>query len=127
MLSSKRSHFSAALLCATLFCAFAAGAQNANYPLPDAPRSKLHVRAFVFHYFGTFKRVSPDDIGARLAQKGLLPVVERPYDQVKVDLIKAAVIEIYKEHGVAVGAYTALEPAGGGPRAVRVTLEVYKL
>jgi hypothetical protein len=61
-----------------------------------------------------------------LTQKGLLPLVERPYDQAKVDLIKAEVIEIYREQGVAVGAYSVLEPAAGGPRAVRVTLEVYK-
>jgi hypothetical protein len=128
MLSSKRPLLPLALVCATLWCAaVVAGAQNGNSPLPDPPKSKLHVRALVFHYLGTFKRVSPDDIGERLARKGLLPVVERPYDQARVDLIKAEVIEIYKEHGVAVGAYSALEPAGGGPRAVRVILEVYKL
>ena len=128
MPSSKRPITPLALLCATLLCAsVVANAQDGNSPLPDPPRPRLHVRAFVFHYAGVFKRVSPDDIGVRLAQKGLLPVVERPYDQAKVDLIKAEVIEIYKEHGVAVGAYSALEPAGGGPRAVRVTLEVFKL
>jgi hypothetical protein len=128
MLSSKRPLIPLALVCATLLCAsVVAVGQNGNSPLPDPPKTRLHVRAFIFHYAGAFKRVSPDDIGERLAQKGLLPVVERPYDQAKVNLIKAEVIEIYKEHGVAVGAYSALEPAGGGPRAVRVTLEVYKL
>jgi hypothetical protein len=104
-----------------------AAAQKGDASLPAPPKATLHVRALVFHYLGTFKRVSPDDIGVRLTQKGLLPVVERPYDQAKVDLIKAEVIEIYREHGIAVGAYSALEPAGGGPRAVRVILEVYKL
>jgi hypothetical protein len=124
MLSSKRPLLPLALACATLWCAsVVAAAQNGDAP----PKAALHVRALVFHYLGTFKRVSPDDIGVRLTQKGLLPVVERPYDQAKVDLIKAEVIEIYKEHGIAVGAYSALEPAGGGPRGVRVILEVYKL
>ena len=128
MPSSKRPLIRLALALATLLCAsVVAVAQNGNSPVPDPPKTRLHVRAFVFHYAGAFKRVSPDDIGVRLAQKGLLPVVERPYDQAKVNLIKAEIIEIYKEHGVAVGAYSALEPAGGGPRAVRVTLEVYKL
>jgi hypothetical protein len=126
--SSKRPLIRLALALATLLCAsVVAVAQTENSPVPDPPKTRLHVRAFVFHYAGAFKRVSPDDIGVRLAQKGLLPVVERPYDQAKVNLIKAEIIEIYKEHGVAVGAYSALEPAGGGPRAVRVTLEVYKL
>ena len=128
MLSSKRPLLPLALVGATLWCAsVVAAAQKGDAPQPAPPKATLHVRAFVFHYLGTFKRVSPDDIGVRLTQKGLLPVVERPYDQAKVDLIKAEVIEIYKEHGVAVGAYSALEPAGGGPRAVRVILEVYKL
>ena len=124
MLSSKRPLLPLALVCGTLWCAsVVAVAQKGDAP----PKATLHVRALVFHYLGTFKRVPPDDIGVRLTQKGLLPVVERPYDQAKVDLIKAEVIEIYKEHGIAVGAYSALEPAGGGPRAVRVILEVYKL
>jgi hypothetical protein len=65
-------------------------------------------------------------MGQRLEQKGLFPLVEKPYDQSKVDLIKAEIIQIYREHGIAVGAYTALEPAGD-PHAVKVTLEVYKL
>ena len=129
MLSSKRPLLPLALVCGTLWCAsVVAVAQKGDAPLPAPPKATLHVRALVFHYLGTFKRVPPDDIGVRLTQeKGLLPVVERPYDQAKVDLIKAEVRVIYKEHGIAVGAYSALEPAGGGPRAVRVILEVYKL
>ena len=70
-------------------------------------------------------RVSPDQIESRLQKKGLLALVEKPYDQAKVDSIKAEIREIYKEHGIAEGADSSLEPTRD-PRAVRILIEVYK-
>jgi hypothetical protein len=61
-------------------------------------------------------------------RKGLLPQLEKPYDQAKVDLIKAEIIEIYKDYGIAVGADSSLEPTRDR-RAVRILIEfnrVYK-
>ena len=65
------------------------------------------------------------EIESRLQKKGLLPVVEKPYDQAKVDSIKAEIVEIYKEHAIAVGADSSLEPTRD-LRAVRILIEVYK-
>ncbi len=126
MPSSKRLLLPLALACSAPLLPSFAKAQSAESQSPVRINASLHVRAFVCHYRGSFKRISPDEMGHRLEQKGLLPVVEKPYDQSKVDLIKAEIIQIYREHGIAVGAYTALEPAAG-PLAVKVTLEVYKL
>jgi hypothetical protein len=50
------------------------------------------VRSFGVKYLGWFERVSPDEIDSRLQKKGLLPVVEKPYDQVRVDSIKAEIV-----------------------------------
>ena len=55
----------------------------------------------------------------------LLPVVEKPYDQARVDSIKAEIVEICKEHGIAVSADRSLE-ATRDLRAVRILIEVYK-
>jgi hypothetical protein len=71
------------------------------------------------------ERVSADEIEARLQKRGLLPLVEKPYDQAKVNLIKAEIIEIYKDYGTAVGADSSLEPTRDR-RAVRILIEVYK-
>ncbi len=83
------------------------------------------VRRFALHYNGSFKRVSPDEIGRRLTQKGLLPVVEKPYDQAKLNLIKEEIKKIYKERGIAVDAESVLNSTSS-PRYVEVFIEVYK-
>lgn len=84
------------------------------------------IRRFALHYNGSFKRVSPDEIGQRLTQKGLLPLVEQPYDQAKLDLIKNEIKKIYKERGIAVGAESTLN-ATSTPLYVEVFIEIYKL
>lgn len=84
------------------------------------------VRRFALHYNGSFKRISPDEIGQRLSQKGLLPVVEQPYDQTRLDLIKNEIKKIYKEKGISVGAESVLNSTST-PRYVEVFIEVYKL
>jgi hypothetical protein len=61
----------------------------------------------------------------RESTRSKLPLVEKPYDQAKVDLIKAEIIEIYKDHGTAVVADSSLEPTRDR-RAVRILIEVYK-
>jgi hypothetical protein len=88
--------------------------------------ASLMVRRFVLHYNGSFKRVSPDEIGQRLSQKGLLPVVEQPYDQTRLDLIKNEIKKIYKEKGISVSTESVLN-ATSTPRYVEVFIEVYKL
>jgi D-alanine-D-alanine ligase-like ATP-grasp enzyme len=84
------------------------------------------VRRFSLHYNGSFKRVSPDEIGQRLAEKGLLPLVELPYDQSKLNLVKNEIKKIYKEKGIAVDAESVLNSTNT-PRYVEVFIEVYKL
>ena len=88
--------------------------------------TRLMVRRFALHYNGSFKRISPDEIGQRLTQKGLLPLVEQPYDQAKLDLIKSEIKKIYKERGIAVGAESTLN-ATSTPLYVEVFIEIYKL
>jgi hypothetical protein len=44
--------------------------------------------------------------------------------QAKVDLIKAEIIEIYRDYGIAVGADSSLEPTRD-LLAVRILIEVY--
>lgn len=90
-----------------------------------ATQANQGVRSFGVKYLGWFKGVSPDEVESRLQKKGLLPLVEKPYDQAKVDSIKAEIVEIYKDHGIAVGADSSLEPSRE-LRAFRILLEVYK-
>ena len=83
------------------------------------------VGRFALHYNGSFKRVSPDEIGHRLTEKGLFPLVEKPYDQAKLDLIKKEIKKIYKERGITVEAESVLNSTSS-PRYVEVFIEVYK-
>jgi|SRR5277367_3627718 len=87
--------------------------------------TSLMVRRFALHYTGSFKKVSADEIAQRLTQKGLFPVVEQPYDQAKLELIKNEIKRIYKEKGIAVVAESVLN-ATNTPRYVEVFIEVYK-
>ena len=125
MLSSKRLFLSLALAFSTLLCPFLASAQNVDSQQPKQTSANQRVRSFGVKYLGSFERVSADEIEARLQKKGLLPLVEKPYDQAKVDLIKAEIIEIYKDYGTAVGADSSLEPTRDR-RAVRILIEGYK-
>jgi maltose-binding protein MalE len=61
-----------------------------------------------------------------LTQKGLLPMVDQPYDQAKVDAIKTALKEIYKENGITVDVQSSQQPTNS-PHAVRVMFEVTKI
>jgi hypothetical protein len=127
MVSAKRLLLRLALACMTLSCPLLVAAQDADSQQPSKSSSTgLMVRRFALHYNGTFKRVSPDEIGQRLTQKGLLPLVEQPYDQAKLDLIKIEIKKIYKEKGIAVCAESVLN-ATSTPRYVEVFIEVYKL
>lgn len=115
------------MACATLLCPFLVAAQDADsQPSNKSSSTSLVVCRFALHYNGSFKRVSPDEIGQRLTQKGLLPLVEQPYDQAKLDLIKSEIKKIYKEKGIAVSAESVLN-ATSTPRYVEVFIEVYKL
>jgi hypothetical protein len=125
MLSSKRLLLSFALASSTLLCPFLTSAQNVSSQPPKQTSASQRVRSFGVKYLGWFERVSPDEIESRLQKKGLPPLVEKPYDQAKVDSIKAEIVEIYKEHGIAVGADSSLEPTRD-LRAVRILIEVYK-
>ena len=127
MVSSKRLLVPLVLACTALLwpplvVAQDDGAQKSN----KSSSTSLMVRRFSLHYNGSFKRVSPDEIGQRLAEKGLLPLVEQPYDQAKLNLVKNEIKKIYKEKGIAVGAESVLNSTNT-PRYVEVFIEVYKL
>ena len=125
--SSKRLLVPLALACTTLFCPLFVAAQEDGTRKSDKSSStSLMVRRFSLHYNGSFKRVSPDKIGQRLAEKGLLPLVEQPYDQAKLNLVKNEIKKIYKEKGIEVGAESVLNSTNT-PRYVEVFIEVYKL
>jgi len=126
MVSSKRIFVPLALACMALLCPLFVAAQDADSHLPIKSNSaSLMVRRFALHYNGSFKRVSPDEIGQRLTQKGLLPLVEKPYDQAKLNLIKNEIKKIYKEKGLAVDAESVLNSTSS-PRYVEVFIEIYK-
>ena len=127
MVSSKRLLLPLALACTTLTCPLLGTAQDTDSQNANKSTSKsLIVRKFALHYNGSFKRVSPDEIGQRLTLKGLLPLIEQPYDQAKLDLIKNEIKKIYKEKGIAVDAESVLNSTST-PRYVEVLIEVYKL
>lgn len=126
MVPSNRFLVPLALACTALLCPLPVAAQAAGSQQSNQGRSaSLMVRRFALHYNGSFKRVSPDEIGRRLTQKGLLPVVEKPYDQAKLNLIKEEIKKIYKERGIAVDAESVLNSTSS-PRYVEVFIEVYK-
>jgi hypothetical protein len=127
MVSSKPLLLPVALACITLLFPRLAAGQNADSQHSCKISSTgLMVRRFAVHYNGSFKRVSPDEIGQRLAEKGLLPLVERPYDQAKLDLVKSEIKKMYKEKGITVDAESVLN-ATSTPRYVEVFIEIYKL
>lgn len=126
MVSSKRLLLLLALACTILLCPAVVAAQDDRAQRSNKNSTSLMVRRFSLHYNGSFKRVSPDEIGQRLAEKGLLPLVEQPYDQVKLNLVKNEIKKIYKEKGIAVGAESVLNSTDT-PRYVEVFIEVYKL
>jgi hypothetical protein len=127
MVSSARLLLPLALTCIALSCPSLAAAQDADSQRSNkSSNTSLMVRRFALHYNGSFKRISPDEIGQRLTQKGLLPVVEQPYDQSRLDLIKNEIKKIYKEKGISVGAESVLNSTST-PRYVEVFIEVYKL
>ena len=111
---------------ATLLCPLLA-AQDTDSQQPNKSSSTgLMVRRFALHYNGSFKKVSPDEITQRLTQKGLLPLVEQPYDQTKLDLVKSEIKKIYREKGIAVSTESVLNSTST-PRYVEVFIEVFKL
>ncbi len=126
MVSSKRFLVPLALACTTLISPPLVAAQDAGSQRSSQSKgASLMVRRFALHYNGSFKRVSPDEIGHRLTQMGLLPLVDKPYDQAKLDLIKKEIKKIYKERGIAVDAESVLNSTSS-PRYVEVFIEVYK-
>ncbi len=110
---------------ATLLCPLLAAQDTDSQQSNKSSSTGLMVRRFALHYNGSFKKVSPDEITQRLTQKGLLPLVEQPYDQTKLDLVKIEIKKIYKEKGIAVSAESVLNSTST-PRYVEVFIEVYK-
>jgi hypothetical protein len=126
MVSSKRLLLLLAVACLALSCPLLAAQDADSQQSNKSSSTGLMVRRFALHYNGSFKRVSPDEITQRLTQKGLLPLVEQPYDQTKLDLVKSEIKKIYKEKGIAVGAESVLNSTST-PRYVEVFIEVFKL
>src|ERR1700688_1880317 len=98
MVSPKRLLVPLALACTTLLCPLFVAAQDDGAQKSNKSSStSLMVRRFSLHYNGSFKRVSPDEIGQRLAEKGLLSLVEQPYPQAKLDLAKNKTKKVKKK------------------------------
>jgi hypothetical protein len=126
MLPSKRFLLAVSLASVIPSCPSLVASPNAASQESDKTSgSNLLVRRFRLQNLALFVRVSAEEIEQRLAQNGLLPLVERPYDQAKVALIKDQIIAIYKEHGVAVVAESFLRPTSS-PGYVEVVVEVRK-
>jgi len=126
MVSSKRLFLTLALAFTTMSGSSFLAAQNTDSQSSNKGSSTgIMVRRFAVHYTGSFKRVSPDEIAQRLTQKGLFPLVEQPYDQAKLELIKSEIKKIYKEKGITVIAESVLN-ATNTPRYVEVFIEVFK-
>ena len=85
-----------------MLCPFLASAQNVDSQQPKQTRAIQRVRSFGVKHLGSFEKVQPDEIESRLRKKGLLPLVEKPYDQAKVDTIQTEIIGIYRDYGIAV-------------------------
>ena len=92
MLSSKRFSLFFALASLAVLSLPLASAQNAESQQPTPASASQRVRSFGVEYLGSFERVSADEIEPRLQKRGLLPLVEKPHDQSKVDLIKTEII-----------------------------------
>jgi len=127
LVASARFVLLLAYACIALSCPSLVAAQDADSQQSNKSSATcLMVRRFALHYNGSFRRISPDEIGQRLSRKGLLPVVEQPYDQSRLDLIKNEIKKIYKEKGISVGAESVLNSTST-PRYVEVFIEVFKL
>jgi hypothetical protein len=80
MLSSNRVLLSLALASSALLSLPISSAQNAESQQSTPVSASQRVRSFGVKYLGSFERVSPDEIESRLKNKGLLPLIERPYE-----------------------------------------------
>ena len=109
MHSSQRLLLSLALAFSTLLCPVLASAQNVDSQRPKQSSAIQRARSSAVKCLVAFERVPPGEIESPLQKNGLLHLVET-YDQAKVDLIKAEIIEIYRDYGIAVGADSSLEP-----------------
>ena len=126
MLSSKRFLLiSLGLACITLLCPSLAETQNGDSQWPNQIGTSLRVRRFRFKVLSSVDKPSCDEVYERLKQKGFLPLVEKPYDQAKVALIKEEVREIYRQNGIAVDVESSLRPTSS-PRAVEIFIDVHK-
>ena len=124
MLSSKR-FLLISLACITLLCPSLAETQSGDSQRPNQTSTSLRVRTFRFKGLSSVDKPSCDEVYERLTQRGFLPLVEKPYDQAKVDLIKEEVKEIYRENGIAVDVESSLRPTSS-PRAVEIFIDVHK-
>jgi hypothetical protein len=124
MHSSQRLLLSLALAFSTLLCPVLASAQNVDSHRPKQSSAIQRARSSAVKCLVAFERVPPGEIESPLQKNGLLHLVEKTYDQAKVDLIKAEIIEIYRDYRIAVGADSSLEPTRD-LLAVRILIEVY--
>jgi hypothetical protein len=119
MLSPKRFSLFFALASSAVLSLPLASAQNAESQQPTPASASQRVRSFGVKYLESFERVSPNEIEPRLQKRGLLPLIEKPYDQSKVDLVKTEITQIYKGRGVAVGARSGMRRSGAAIRIAR--------
>ena len=115
MLSSKRLFLSLGLAFSTLLCPFL------KMWIPSSPSKPARSQ-----FRGKVSRLVRKSLSGRVSistpEERAASPSRKTYDQAKVDLIKAEIIEIYKDCGTAVGADSSLEPTRDR-RAVRILIE----
>jgi hypothetical protein len=83
------------------------------------------IRRFSIRNLGSFEKIDPAEIQQRLREQGLLPAVEKPYDQETVDEMATAIREIYQERGIDVAVDAVVRPTRS-PRYVLLSLTIRK-
>lgn len=105
--------------------------QNSNAQSPGNPAAPAPLlRRMAVKRHGFTDAIMNDAIvekeGERLGQLKDRQTVEAPYDQAKVDKMKQALEDFWKERGVTVVVRTTLTPAPHAPRYAILTFEVVK-
>jgi hypothetical protein len=110
-----------ALLVAFPLTVLRASAQQTDDPTAAHPL----IRRFSIRNLGSFEKIDPAEIQQRLRDQGLLPAVEKPYDQETVDEMAAAIREMYQERGIDVAVDAIVQPTRS-PRYVLLSLTIRK-
>jgi len=102
---------------------------NPQSPAGSAAPAPLLRRVVVKHHGFTDASLNDAIVekeGERLDQLKDRQTVEAPYDQAKVDRMKQALEDFWKERGITVVVHTTLTPVANAPRYAILAFEVLK-